>query len=106
MPVTEIQTTAQFDALVGTKQLVAEFTSGWCKPCGWIGPKYEQLSRRYGNLTFVVVDGDKLRDLVARYKVTGLPQFIMFRGGRIVDEFGGIVEDVLERRVARFAGGS
>lgn len=53
-----------------------------------------------------MVDGDKLRDLVARYKITGLPQFIMFRGGRIVDEFGGIVEDVLERRVARFAGGS
>ncbi|OAA35429.1 Thioredoxin [Metarhizium rileyi] len=105
MTITHIQSTAQFDTLVKTKALVADFTSGFCKPCGLIGPKFEQLSKRYPNVVFVVVDGDKFRDLVFRYEITGLPTFIMFRGGRVVDVFVGLGEDELERRVTRFVGG-
>lgn len=51
----------------------------------------------------MVVDGDKQRDLISRYAVNGLPTFILFKRGRKVDEFVGIVEETLVDRVDKFA---
>lgn len=103
MSVVEITSTSQFDQLRKKPRFIAEFTSGYCKPCGWVDPTYGRLSRQYKDIVFVVVDGDKQRDLISRYAVNGLPTFILFKRGRKVDEFVGIVEETLVDRVDKFA---
>lgn len=103
MSVVEIASTSQFDQLRKKPRFIAQFTSSYCKPCGFISPTYGRLSRQYKDIVFVVVDGDKCRDLIARYAINGLPTFIMFRRGRKVDEFAGIVEETLVQRVEKFA---
>ncbi|KAG5928268.1 hypothetical protein E4U53_002712 [Claviceps sorghi] len=99
-----ISSTAEFDNLLRQKpRLVANFTSTHCKPCGFIAPKYAQLARQYRGITFVVVDVDENGALAGRYAVTGMPTFLMFRGGRKVDECFGLDEGALEGRVRTLA---
>ncbi|KAG6037826.1 hypothetical protein E4U41_004715 [Claviceps citrina] len=99
-----ISSTSEFDNLLRQKpRLVADFTSTYCKPCGFITPKYTQLARQYKSVVFVVVDVDKNRALAQRYAVTGMPAFLMFRRGRKVDECFGLDEEALEGRVRKLA---
>lgn len=99
-----ISSTNEFDDLLRQKpRLVADFTSNYCKPCGFITPKYRQLAKQYKNIVFVVVDVDKNRALAQRYGVTGMPAFLMFRRAKKVDECFGLDEEALEGRVKKLA---
>ncbi|KAG5979050.1 hypothetical protein E4U55_005628 [Claviceps digitariae] len=102
-----ISSSHEFDTLLRQQpRLVADFTSTYCKPCGFILPKYAQLARQYPNILFVLVDVDveQNKALAKRYAVTGLPAFLMFRRGRKVDECFGLDEGALEGRVKKLAG--
>ncbi|KAG6003943.1 hypothetical protein E4U21_001569 [Claviceps maximensis] len=102
----DISSTHQFDTLLRQKpRLVANFTSTYCKPCGFITPKYAQLATQYRNTLFVMVDVDVAgnKALATRYAVTGMPTFLMFRSGRKVDECFGLDEGALEGRVKKLA---
>jgi thioredoxin 2 len=42
-----------------------------------------------GNALVVKVDTEKLPQLAARYRVQGIPNFVVFRGGRLVRQQAG-----------------
>lgn len=101
---TQIESVEEFDTLLRKSQnLVADFTSGWCKPCGFITPKYNALAQQYSNVKFVVVNVDKNPVLSRRYDVKELPTFLLFRRSRKVDVCYGLDEDALETKVKKLA---
>ncbi|KAG6000399.1 hypothetical protein E4U43_001610 [Claviceps pusilla] len=103
-----ISSTHEFDTLLHQHpRLVADFTSSYCKPCGFITPKFAELAREYSaSILFVVVDVDVEANqaLAKRYAVGGLPTFMMFRRGNKVDECFGLDEVALEGGVKKLAG--
>ncbi|KAG5988547.1 hypothetical protein E4U54_004605 [Claviceps lovelessii] len=104
-----ISSAGEFDRLLYQQpRLVASFTSSYCKPCGFITPKFAELEREYGaSILFVVVDLDVEANqaLAKRYAVGGLPTFMMFRRREKVDECSGLDEGALEGMVKTLAGG-
>ena len=84
MPVTKIDTKAQFEKAItehGNKLVVVDFTAQWCGPCQMIKPKFEAMSNEFTDVVFLKVDVDENDETAEAYKIQAMPTFIFFRGG-------------------------
>lgn len=71
--------------LESDRPVLVNFVATWCGPCKLVYPATEALSQEYGDrLTIVKIDHDANPNLIAEYKVYGLPHFILFKDGKEV----------------------
>ncbi|KAF8097293.1 hypothetical protein N665_0291s0002 [Sinapis alba] len=71
--------------LESDRPVLVNFVASWCGPCKLVYPATEALSQEYGDrLTIVKIDHDANPNLIAEYKVYGLPHFILFKDGKEV----------------------
>merc|ERR1712108_70624 len=60
MPVTPLETKADFDAAKNNAQLtVVDFWATWCGPCRMVAPKIEAMSNEFTDVAFHKVDVDE-----------------------------------------------
>ena len=83
--------------------LVVDFTASWCKPCKAIAPFYKSLPSEYDAL-FVTVDVDELDEVAQTAKVSMMPTFAVYEGGKQVEKMAGADEVKLEAMVGRYCG--
>jgi thioredoxin 1 len=90
---TEILAPLHFTTLLNAHTyLIADFYATWCPPCKQIAPIYNQLSTTHsapGKFAFVKVNVDEQRELAGKYGVTAMPTFLVFKGGKKVQEIRG-----------------
>ncbi|XP_060921984.1 thioredoxin-like [Limanda limanda] len=79
----------------GDKLVMVDFTATWCGPCKQIGPYFVQLAAEYPNVVFLKVDVDEADDVSASCEIKCMPTFIVYRGGKKVDELSGANRDKL-----------
>jgi len=83
-------TDKEFQSVVGSKPVVlANFTATWCGPCQAIAPMVEQMAKAQPNVTFIKIDIDENQETPARFSVTAVPTFILFKNGQNVGEVKG-----------------
>ncbi len=59
-------------------------------PCRRVAPEVEAVAAQMtGKARVFTVDVDAEPDLAARYHVQGIPDLIIFKNGRVVDQFRG-----------------
>jgi thioredoxin 2 len=93
---------ADFDAAVGTKQLVlVDLWAPWCGPCRKVTPVLERLAQDFaGRVKVVKVNVDTSPQLAQRYRATSIPMLLFLRDGQLVDTVVGAQPDhVLRRRL-------
>jgi thioredoxin 2 len=93
---------ADFDAAVGTKQLVlVDLWAAWCGPCRMVAPVLERLAHDYaGRVKVVKVDVDAAPFVARQYDVRSIPMLLFMRDGRLLETVVGAQPDhVLRRRV-------
>ncbi|KAL5216034.1 hypothetical protein ABZP36_007435 [Zizania latifolia] len=76
---------SEFDAEVLQSELpvLVDFVADWCGPCRLIAPFVDWASEEYeGRLKIVKIDHDANPQLIAEYKVYGLPTLILFKNGK------------------------
>ena len=79
--------------------VLLDFTASWCGPCQQMAPVVNQLMLQGAPIR--KVDIDRERELAARYKVTGVPCFVMVVDGREVDrEVGATTPQRLQQMLA------
>ncbi|MGC1272293.1 MAG: trypsin-like peptidase domain-containing protein [Planctomycetaceae bacterium] len=77
-----------------------DFTATWCSPCQQMNPVVERLRRE--GLPIRQIDVDQHRDLVQRFKVEGIPAFVLVVNGQEVDRaVGGQSEARLRQMLAK-----
>lgn len=84
----------EFDGFVGQSDrlVVVDFHADWCGPCRELGPVLEQAVRDLGGrVSLGKVNVDHHRELAAKCGVRGIPDVRVFRGGRQVDGFVGLL---------------
>jgi putative thioredoxin len=95
--------TEQFDAAVlgapPEQVIVVDFWAPWCGPCRVLGPVLEKLVGEYGGaLRLAKVNADEQPALVRRFGVRGIPQVMIFKGGKRVGQFTGALPEAEVRR--------
>ena len=74
--------------------VVVDFWSQWCMPCLALGPILEKLVKEYnGKFILAKVNVNEARATSQAYGIMSIPAVKMFRKGKVVDEFVGVLPE-------------
>ncbi len=75
----------EFETLMkSSKTVLVDFSASWCGPCQMMAPLIDDLAKDFKDndqVEVIKLDIDENPDITARYKVMGVPTFIVFKDG-------------------------
>ena len=92
--------------LADNPQVVIDVWAPWCGPCPAMAPVVDELARALtGRVAFGKVNADEEPGLTMQWGVEGIPTFLLFQSGRLVDRIvGGMPRTEFHRRIERTFG--
>lgn len=66
-----------------------DFYADWCGPCKVTSPLIDEISEEKKDMKFVKIDVDQNADLASQYSIFSIPTFIIFKEGKVVNQFVG-----------------
>jgi len=79
--------------LKSTSPILVAFSAAWCGACQTMTPVFNKLATDLdGKFVLAKIDVDEVAALADRYKVQGIPTFIIFKDGKEMERFVGVVK--------------
>ena len=97
--VTEL-TGKEFAIFIKKGLVLVDFSADWCMPCVMMAPVMDELSVKFkGKIKFGKIDVDENQDLSRKFKILSIPNFVIFKDGKMIERFVGAMssEDFEER---------
>ena len=72
------------EIIKGEIPVLVDFHADWCGPCQTMNPIIDEIKNLYGEKIRVIkINVDKNQAASQKYKVRGVPTFLLFKGGEI-----------------------
>ena len=101
-------TTSNFDdeTRKAGEPILVDFWAEWCGPCRMVAPILEQIATDYqGKARVGKVNVDEHSSLAARYGVQSIPTLLLFKQGKVVEQYiGATSKDTLSRLIDKHLG--
>ena len=78
------------------KNVVVQYSAGWCGNCRLMKPKFKRLSTENEGTTFVIVDAEKQPESRKLASVKNLPTFAAFKDGALLNQVQTTKEEQLK----------
>lgn len=93
-----------FETFTKNGIVLIDFFAEWCMPCVMMSPVIEELSEKFsGKIKFGKVNVEENQELAQKFKVSSIPNFILFKDGKIVEKFvGAISSESLEEKLEKY----
>jgi thioredoxin 2 len=94
---------ALFDDIIGQAEVpvLVDFWAPWCGPCKTAAPEVSRAAANLAGKAIVLkVDSDRNPELSARYGVRSIPNFALFRHGRLQWQQAGLLRHTQLEQVA------
>ena len=81
----------------GSAAAVVDFYADWCGPCQAMGPIFEACAAEYDKISFCKVNVDEHKKLAIQNRVMGIPCFMFFKNGKMINRIDGAVPETAFR---------
>ena len=81
-----------FDEVVlkSDRPVLVDFWAVWCGPCGVMSPIVDEVAKEQADrLTVGKLNCDENMEIAQRYGISGIPAFLLFKGGEVVEKVMG-----------------
>jgi len=92
---------SEFNSFINQKDkvVVIDFYADWCGPCRRLAPTLEKVVGEFGSQAVLgKVNVDKNRELASKWRISSIPDVRIFRGGKQVDAFMGLIPEAKVRQ--------
>ena len=83
----------EFDNAIASGIVLVDFYADWCGPCKMLSPVIEGLAEKMEQVNFYKLNVDASSDIAGRYVVQAIPNLIIFKDGKAVDQITGFVPE-------------
>ena len=82
--------------------VLVDFYADWRGPCRLIGPVLNELASETTSAKIVKVDVDRNPELAARYRISSIPNLLVFKDGKVVRSHVGLADKAQLKALIEF----
>lgn len=83
-------TSGEFENFTKEGVVLVDFFADWCMPCVMMAPVLDDLCEEFhGKVKCGKINVDENKDLAMKFNVSSIPNFVLFKDGKLVEQVMG-----------------